>query len=350
MAFVELKNLTKRFGDLTAVDNVSLEVEEGEFLSILGPSGSGKTTLLKMIAGFEDPTSGDIIVDGESIVNLPPEDRAMNMVFQHLALFPHLSVFDNIAFGLRRGTTASEEEIERRVHESLELVDLAGYGNRNIPELSGGEQQRVALARAIVVEPKVLLFDEPLSDLDKQLREELRREIGALHNDFDITSIYVTHNQREALTLADRIAVMNDGEIVQIDPPSTVYNTPESKFIADFVGESSFLTGKVIHRNGSLQFVSDELALPVNEGSPPGQATMFFRPENIELGGDERGEHSYECTITSIHHLGSTTEYQVDVAGETFTVTELGQPHFSIGEATVVTFKNYDVLTGGEST
>lgn len=345
MSYVELENLEKYYGDITALDGISLDIEEGEFVSILGPSGSGKTTCLRLLAGFEQPSSGTIHVDGEDVTPLPPEDRAMSMVFQDLALFPHLRVRDNIAFGLKMQTDLSEAEIDERVSESLQLVELPGYEDRKIQGLSGGEQQRIALARAIVVEPKVILFDEPLSDLDRQLRENMRREIGELHDNLGITSLYVTHNQREALTLADRIAVMQGGEIVRIGTPHEIYTNPQTEFVANFVGDSNFISGELVKHNGQHRFESSIVSLPLDEEVPSADSTVtvFVRPENLQLGvnGSDR---AVKCTVTSSTHLGSVTEYTVDVGGQEFLVTELGAPAFQQGDETEVTFREYDVL------
>ena len=345
MAFVELSNLKKEYGDITAVNDISLEMDDGEFVSILGPSGSGKTTTLRLMAGFEQPDVGSISVAGDDITGLPPEDREMSMVFQALALFPHLRVRENIAFGLKMRRDLSEEEIDERVAEVLEMVELPGYEDRKIQSLSGGEQQRIALARAIVVEPNLILFDEPLSDLDRQLRENMRREIDELHQDLGITSLYVTHNQREALTLADRIAVMEGGDIVRIGTPHEIYTNPQTEFVADFVGDANFLQGQTLQRNGAWVFEHSEIRLPFEEQPPvDGDTTLFVRPENLRL--TETGtDNSTEVTITSSVHLGSVTEYTIEFSGEDFLVTELGAPNFEVGDRAHLVFEEYDVLT-----
>lgn len=346
MSKVELRSLEKHYGVITAVDGISLTIEDGEFVSILGPSGSGKTTTLRLLAGFERPSAGEILVDGEDVTALAPEDREMSMVFQDLALFPHLSVRDNIAFGLKMLKNFSKDQIDSRVEDVLELVELPGYADRRIQGLSGGEQQRVALARAIVVEPKVILFDEPLSDLDRQLRENMRREIGELHNNLGITSLYVTHNQREALTLADRIAVMQDGEIVRVGTPNEIYTNPQTEFVADFVGDSNFLTGSLRRNGEGWVFENDLVQLPIAEGpKQEGASTLFVRPENMRLGADE-ADRTVECQVSSAVHLGSVTEYTISVGDEDeeFLVTELGAPRYRPGEKATVTFDRYDLL------
>jgi ABC-type Fe3+/spermidine/putrescine transport system ATPase subunit len=347
MTYVELQNLEKHYGDITALDGISFDMNEGEFVSILGPSGSGKTTCLRLLAGFEQPSAGTIHVDGDEVTPLPPEDRSMSMVFQDLALFPHLTVRDNIAFGLKMQTDLSKTEIDERVSESLELVELPGYEDRKIQGLSGGEQQRIALARAIVVEPKVILFDEPLSDLDRQLRENMRREIGDLHDNLGITSLYVTHNQREALTLADRIAVMEGGEIVRVGTPQEIYSNPQTEFVANFVGDSNFISGSVVKKNGSKVFESPIVSLAIGSGASVhgSDVTLFVRPENLQLGTNG-SEPTVSCTVTSSTHLGSVTEYTIDIGGQEFLVTELGSPAFDSGDETEVTFREYDFLQG----
>ena len=239
-ASVSLTDLETKFERVNAVDGVSLDIRSGEFLTLLGPSGSGKTTTLMMIAGFEMPSSGDIAIDGESVVAMPPYRRNIGMVFQNYALFPHLTVEENIGFPLKQRGVAKAER-SRLVGEALELVHLPGYGGRYPRQLSGGQQQRVALARAIVFKPRLLLMDEPLGALDKQLRENLQLEMRRLHADLGITFIYVTHDQEEALTMSDRIAVMNDGKVAQIGRPEDLYDRPTSRFVAGFIGESNFL-------------------------------------------------------------------------------------------------------------
>lgn len=237
---LKLESLTKRFGETVAVSELSLEVREGEFLTLLGPSGCGKTTTLRMIAGFETPTEGRILLGERDVTRTPPQKRGFGMVFQNYALFPHLDVFENVAFGLKT-RDVSRAEIATRVERALELVDLAGYGKRRVQELSGGQQQRVALARALAPEPPVLLLDEPLSNLDAALRERTRIELRALLEHVGITAIFVTHDQEEAFALSDRIAVMKDGRLQQLGTPEDLYETPANPFVASFLGRANFL-------------------------------------------------------------------------------------------------------------
>lgn len=244
MPEVRLENLTKKFSDVIAVNNVTLKIFNGELLTLLGPSGCGKTTTLRMIAGFLMPDEGDIYFDDTRITHLPPEKRDVGMVFQSYALWPHMTVFDNVAFGLKL-RKLPKDEIKKRVKDILELVRLEGLENRYPRQLSGGQQQRVALARALVIEPQVLLLDEPLSNLDAKLREEMRFEIKDLQRKLRITTIYVTHDQAEALALSDRIAVMNQGRIIQVGTPYEIYNAPTNEFVARFVGVSNLIEGKV---------------------------------------------------------------------------------------------------------
>src|SRR6187200_1299840 len=237
---IAVRELTKAYGAVHALDHVELDVKSGEFLTLLGPSGSGKTTLLMVLAGFVRPDSGSIRFGTQEVVRLAPHKRNLGMVFQNYALFPHMNVAANIAFPLKlRGIVS--REIARRVEEALELVQLGGYGERHIDQLSGGQRQRVALARAIVFEPRIVLMDEPLSALDKQLREAMQLELRRLHERLGTTTIYVTHDQREALTMSDRIAVINGGRIVQLGTPRDIYDYPATRFVAEFIGESSFL-------------------------------------------------------------------------------------------------------------
>jgi ABC-type Fe3+/spermidine/putrescine transport system ATPase subunit len=346
MAFVSVQDLKKTYGDLVAVNDVSIDIGEGEFISILGPSGSGKTTMLKSIAGFVEPDGGSITVAGNEVVGLPPEDRNMGLVFQRLALFPHMSVFDNVAFGLRHRKNLSEEEIENKVAEILEIVSLPGYEDRGINNLSGGEQQRVALARVLVLEPDLLLYDEPLSDLDRQLREEMRREIKALHDRLEITSIYVTHNQREALTLSDRVLVLHKAEKVRCAPPSEIYSDPQSEFVANFVGDSNFISGTVGDQDGQRVFDHDIFSLPLNgsNSSVNGSDILYVRPEDVKLNPRTNGTPTYAGTITSTVHLGSVTEYTVEIGDTTVLAPDLGAPKYEQGQEVTVAFDDYGLV------
>jgi ABC-type Fe3+/spermidine/putrescine transport system ATPase subunit len=347
MASVSVTELRKTYGDVVAVDDVSIDIDDGEFVSILGPSGSGKTTMLKSIAGFVEPDGGSITVAGKEMLGLPPEDRNMGLVFQRLALFPHMSVFDNVAFGLRHRENLSESELESRVADILDIVSLPGYEDRNIQNLSGGEQQRVALARVLVLEPDLLLYDEPLSDLDRQLREQMRREIRDLHDRLEITSIYVTHNQREALTLSDRVLVLHEGKKVRCAPPSEIYRDPQSEFCANFVGDSNFLEGSLDRSNGTVTFRDDNgvFSFPLADVPAENPAdVLYIRPEDIKLNADAANGETFEGTVTSTVHLGSVTEYTVEVADTEFLATDLGAPQYSEGERVTINFDNYGLV------
>lgn len=285
---VQLIEVTKRFKeDVEAVSNVRIEVNKGEFFSLLGPSGCGKTTTLRLIAGFIWPTKGTILIQNKDVTSLPPEKRNVGIVFQNYAIFPHMNVYNNIAFGLRL-RKMPKKQIDRLVREMLERMGLKGYEQRYQRELSGGEQQRVALARVLVTKPNILLLDEPLSALDKKLREEMKFWIKDLQRQLNITTIYVTHDQGEALTLSDRLAVMNKGKIEQIGTPHQIYEAPLTHFVADFIGESNILSGQVIDTNQS--YVEINLAnfkikaparLDVNVGQ---QISVMVRPENTQIG------------------------------------------------------------------
>ncbi|MFB6270028.1 MAG: ABC transporter ATP-binding protein, partial [Halobacterium sp.] len=266
---IRYDGVTKEYGDLKAVNDVSFEVKDGELLALLGPSGSGKTTTLRMLAGFEKPTEGTISLAGDDVTHVPTHKRDTGMVFQDYALFPHMTVGENIAFGLKR-QGFEKDEIDDRISEVLDMVDLQGFADRNPKNLSGGQQQRVATARAIAIEPEVMLMDEPLGALDKKLRDQLEVELTELQADLGITTLYVTHNQEEALTIADRIAVMNEGEIEQIAPPIEVYEEPATEFVADFIGDTNFLEGDLRETEaGDVVLEVDGTELGVNAPGVP---------------------------------------------------------------------------------
>ena len=276
---IRISSVTKTYQDVVAPDAVDLDVESGEFITLLGPSGSGKTTLLMVLAGFTRPASGSVHVDGQDITRQPPHKRDLGMVFQSYALFPHMTVGANVAYPLKvRGVARAE--IEQRVRAALNLVQLADLADRAPDALSGGQRQRVALARAIVFEPRILLMDEPLSALDKKLREQMQIEIRHLHERLGITTVYVTHDQREALTMSDRIAVINDGRIAQVDTPEALYNRPRSLFVANFIGESTVLP---LRRDGDKLRLGDQ-AIMAEQAPPPGGDTyLIARPEKLEF-------------------------------------------------------------------
>ncbi len=320
--YLTLEHITKKFpgrgqeGLVTAVEDVSLEIGKGEFFTLLGPSGCGKTTTLRLIAGFEFPTSGKIILDGRQLEDVPPNKRDMAMVFQSYAIFPHLSVFENIAYGLRI-KKLSNDEIRQRVGRIMALTKLTGLENRMPNQMSGGQQQRVSLARSLVVEPKVLLFDEPLSNLDAKLREEMRFEIRDLQRRLNITSIYVTHDQEEALALSDRIAVMNRGKLAQLGTPEEIYERPRSKFVADFIGLANFLPARVqtIHDEHANVLVGDTPLL-VNSSinaMPETDALIFVRPSDVKIINDGATENVLEGQVTKATYLGEKVDYRVRV-------------------------------------
>ncbi len=294
---VALVNVTKKFGNLVAVDNVSFEVPKGSFFSILGPSGSGKTTLLRMIAGFEEPTSGDIYIGGQRVNDVPPNKRPCNMVFQRLALFPMMNVLDNVTFGLRRRGGMSKAEMERRAKEALARVGLQGLEKRKIHQLSGGQQQRVALARSLVLEPTVLLLDEPLGSLDLKLRQSMKLELKHLQARTGTTFLYITHDQTIALAMSDTVAVINRGRIEQIAPPEELYRRPATHFVASFVGENNRLTeGRVIGfpQEGVVEVDVAGIRMQGRAGEPlsPGERVdLFIRPEmiSVRLGKQPQG-------------------------------------------------------------
>jgi spermidine/putrescine transport system ATP-binding protein len=329
---VEIIDVTKRFGDVTAVDHMHLRIARGEFYSLLGPSGCGKTTTLRMIAGFEQPTEGEILLAGQPIAGVPPYKRNVNTVFQHYALFPHMDVARNVGYGLRQSKVGKDEEA-RRVSEALAMVRLAGYERRRTWEMSGGQQQRVALARALVNHPTVLLLDEPLGALDLKLRKEMQLELKALQREVGITFVYVTHDQEEALTMSDVIVVMRDGLIQQMGGPTELYERPVNRFVADFIGTSNFLPGTVDTVDPATRHAvvrSDRglvLRGTVTDATAaltPGQAvTVATRPERLEVvpadaGAVGDGWSSVPGRINQGTYLGDQTEFRVhtDLAGE----------------------------------
>ena len=327
MSAVELRDAVKRYGTVAALDRVTLAVAEGEFFALLGPSGSGKTTLLRAIAGFVVPDSGEIRIDGQRIERVPVHRRGIGMVFQNYALFPHLSVFDNVAFGLAvRGSPNAE--IAPRVVEALRLVRLTGLEARRPRQLSGGQQQRVALARALVTRPKVLLLDEPLGALDKRLRQEMQVELKQIQRTVGITTLFVTHDQEEALTLSDRIGILSEGRLIQVGPPVEVYERPTSRFAAEFLGEANLFSGRVerIGAGGAVRTAAGVLvatALPLPTGA---EATLAVRPEKIQLDDPAaprpNGVNRIEGRILRSIYSGSSIAYRIEIPGQELTVFE----------------------------
>jgi putative spermidine/putrescine transport system ATP-binding protein len=321
-AAVVLEKVRKSFGSVIAVDDVSFTIEPGEFITLLGPSGSGKTTTLMMIAGFEQPTDGEIYIDGTAIVGVPPYRRGIGMVFQSYALFPHLTVAENVGFALKqRGV--GKPELVGRVAETLEIVRLGGYEARFPRQLSGGQQQRVALARAIIFHPRVLLMDEPLSALDKQLREELQLEMKRLHRQLGITFIYVTHDQREALIMSDRIAVMNHGRIEQAGSPSDLYDRPATRFVAGFIGESNFLEGEVAGLQGRdvAARVAGATVVAISRQPPAvgARVVLAIRPEKIgfrdlSAPATQARLNTIKAVVREVTFVGEMHRYVLEIA------------------------------------
>ena len=324
MNIIELKNVGKSFDDVVVVEDFNLEVKKGEFVTFLGPSGCGKTTTLRMIAGFEIPTEGHITLNGEDISKLPPYERPINTVFQRYALFPHLNIYDNIAFGLKLKTNEvtykkdngkiitrkeklSKKEIDKKVKRALEIVDLEGFEKRSVDTLSGGQQQRIAIARAIVNEPQILLLDEPLGALDLKMRKEMQIELKAMHERLGITFIYVTHDQEEALTMSDKIVVMSDGVIQQIGTPEEIYNEPKNAFVADFIGESNIFNGKVTDKL-QVQFC-DHTFTCVDDFLFGTKVDVVVRPEDIVM--KPKGEGMMDVAVDSVVFKG--VHYEITV-------------------------------------
>ena len=320
---VVLDQVVKRFGAVTAVDRLSLDIVRGEFFSMLGPSGCGKTTTLRMIGGFEAPTEGTIGLDGRDVTALPAYRRNVNTVFQSYGLFPHLNVFDNVAFGLRRRKVAAKD-VDRRVREALELVNLGGYPKRRPAQLSGGQQQRVALARALVNHPKVLLLDEPLGALDLKLRKQMQLELKRIQREVGITFIFVTHDQEEAMTISDRIAVMNQGRIEQLGPPEAVYDRPATAFVAEFLGASNLLEGTYGGAQDGWGLVSlaggETVRIPVDAQRRRGERLRVgVRPEKIDICAPglapEPGANHVAGTLTSAVFVGVSYQYFFETSG-----------------------------------
>ncbi|MEO0384542.1 MAG: ABC transporter ATP-binding protein [Pseudomonadota bacterium] len=319
---IRFERITKRFGDFTAIDDVSLDIYEREFFALLGPSGCGKTTLMRMLAGFETPTEGRILLDGEDISAIPPHKRPVNMMFQSYALFPHMNVADNIAFGLKQDGLP-KAEIAARVDEMLTLVKLEPFAKRKPDQLSGGQRQRVALARSLAKRPKVLLLDEPLGALDKKLREETQFELMDLQEKLGMTFLIVTHDQEEAMTVADRIAVMNQGVFEQIAPPSQIYEEPRSRYVAGFIGDINILEGTVSTSLDGATFAGPDLEAPVaveGEGLVSGPAALAIRPEKLRIALDEPGDADGMTKITGrvwdIGYLGDVSIFHVRLSDE----------------------------------
>jgi len=361
---VSFRNVSKRFGDIVAAKDIELDVSAGEFLTFLGPSGCGKTTSLRMIAGFEQPTEGEVLLEGECVNGVPAYRRPVNMVFQHYALFPHLNVAENVAYGLRqRRPRPPKSEIDRRVAETLELVQLNGYQPRRAWEMSGGQQQRVALARALVNKPKLLLLDEPLAALDRKLRREMQIELQNLQRNVGITFVLVTHDQEEALSMSDRVCIMREGRIVQVGSPRDLYDHPQSRYVADFVGKSNFFAGTVKRADGASTHVALDGGTVIEFNGTSGQAAgtkvdVSVRPEQLIVARDpERLPPTtairIPARILNRIFLGEHTEYLLrsDALGDFLALSprqsELGGRPFDVGETVHVAWNREAALILG---
>lgn len=349
---VEVKNITKKFGGFTALDNVSLKVESGELVALLGPSGSGKTTLLRTIAGLEfpDPGSAQILFYGEDVTHIPASQRKAGFAFQHYALFRHMNVFENIAFGLRvrpKHARPPESEIRARVEKLLQLIQLEPQAKRFPSQLSGGQRQRVALARALAVEPKVLLLDEPFGALDAKVRKDLRRWLRQLHDEIHVTTLFVTHDQEEALEVADRVAILRDGRIEQIGTPEEIYDHPASPFIYDFLGNVNLFSGRV--KDGAVVIGGTEFAAPSAAGEADSEAVAFVRPHDIRVSRNQAGP-SLSAEVVRVHAAGPMASLELKRldSGEKIAV-QLSKEQFQelsprSGELVFVELKNVRVF------
>lgn len=350
---VEVKNVTKRFGSFTALDNVNLKVESGELVALLGPSGSGKTTLLRTIAGLEfpDPGSAQILFYGEDVTTIPASERKAGFAFQHYALFRHLSVFENIAFGLRvrpKETRPPEAEIRARVEKLLKLIQLEPLAKRYPSQLSGGQRQRVALARALAVEPKVLLLDEPFGALDAKVRKELRRWLRQLHDEIHITTLFVTHDQEEALEVADRVAILREGRIEQVGTPEEIYDHPASPFVYDFLGNVNLFSGRV--KDGAVMIGETEFAVPETTGETDTDAIAFVRPHDVRISREPGGQKTFAALIIRCNAAGPVANLELErVHGGGQFAAQLSKEEFQqlqpkLGERVFVELKNVKVF------
>ena len=348
-ASVTLKGVTKRFGRVTAVNDVSIEVEAGTLVTVLGPSGCGKTTILRIVAGLEMVTSGQVLIGDVDVTLLPPTDRDVSMVFQSYALFPHMTVRENVAYGLIVSGTRKADAYAQ-AEEGLALVSLQGYGDRLPSELSGGQQQRVAVARALVLEPQVLLFDEPLSNLDAKLRRRVREEIREIQQNLGLTAIYVTHDQEEELAVSDRIVLMRQAAIAQVGSPQNLYEEPADLYVADFIGDANLVEAEVTGiRNGTATVRIGTLSRELPErGVSVGKAHVAIRPEAIQLSTD-RSAAGVEATVRKATYLGSHMDYTVEcVLGELFVVSPYTGTHLAVGATVTLNLADHGVTLVGD--
>ena len=347
---VEFKNVTKVFGDVQAVRDINFSIEKGQLVTLLGPSGCGKTTTLRLIAGLEMASEGNIFIGKKEVTNMSASDRDVSMVFQSYALFPHMTVMQNVSYGLTM-SRKSKQEVKEKSQNGLELVGLSGFGERLPSELSGGQQQRVAVARALVLEPEVLLFDEPLSNLDAKLRRRVREEIRELQQDLGLTTVYVTHDQEEALAVSDRIIVMNEAVIAQEGTPKELYEAPINLFVSDFIGDANLINSSIIEIDGlnaKLDIGGIQLQLP-HRGLMPGNAMVAIRPQSIYLDESET-EKGISGTILKSSYLGDHLEYTVkSELGEIFVIDNQIQNQHPTGAQVCITFRSYGISLIPES-
>ena len=348
---IEIRNITKTFGSFTALSGVNLDVPTGELVALLGPSGSGKTTLLRIIAGLEVPDGGTVRVNGEEATNRDLRDRQVGFVFQHYALFRHMTVFENIAFGLKvkpRRQRPSREEIRARVGELLRLVQLEGMAKRYPSQLSGGQRQRIALARALAVNPSVLLLDEPFGALDARVRQELRRWLRRLHDELHVTSVFVTHDQDEALEVADRVVMMNEGRVEQVGTPAEVYERPANPFVYNFLGNVNLFRGRV--REGRMRFGTIEMDAPEHAGTADAPAVGYVRSHDIDVRLHPEGEASIEATVRHIRAIGPVVRLELERRGSGDPIeAELGRERFEnlqvrVGDSVFLVPRNIQVF------
>ena len=350
MAYLEINNVNKSFSkDTVAVQDFNLQVEAGELVSFLGPSGCGKTTTLRMVAGFETPTTGRIVINGKEVTDVPPNLRNVGMVFQAYALFPNMTVAGNIGFGMKIAKKP-QEQIKKRVEEMLKLIHMEGFGDRYPYQLSGGQQQRVALARALALSPTILLLDEPLSALDAKIRVSLRSEIRAIQQQLGITTIYVTHDQEEALSISDRVVVMYQGRIEQVGPPFEIYNFPATEFVAQFIGTLNSLAAEVVDPAAQILKIAGQKIQAAEgvENKQPGSKVMIsIRPERLSFVSEEKKANLLECTVETITFLGSIVRIRVKVGDILLNMDTFNNPFLElpkIGDKTQVTFSREAIL------